>query len=116
MSDGTKIGFTAQRSVSKPGMPAVCVSVRMLNSTRSEGDAVATGAGRFVHTGPTGTNELLVILNQIRHSPWADPTAHVGFNYTLRFPLAKGHGFPYILNMRLENPGMLNLTETSNNE
>ena len=109
MSDGTKIGFIAQRTVNETGKPAVCVSVKMLNSTRSEGEAVATGAGRFVYTGGTGSNELLVILNQLRHSKWLDHESHVGFNYTLPFPLSPGHGFPYILSAQLE--GVQRLTE-----
>lgn len=48
-------------------------------------------------------NELLVILNQLRHSAYVDPQGHVGFDYTLDFPLAQGHGFPYALDMRLED-------------
>lgn len=102
MGGGSKIGFIAQRTVNEAGKPAVCVSVGMVNSTRSKGEAVASGAGRFVHTGGTGSYELLVILNQIRHSKWTDRESHVGFEYTLDFPLSLGHGFPYILDMWLE--------------
>jgi len=101
--DGSKIGFIAQRTENEAGKPAVCVSVRMVNSTRSKGEAVTAGAGKFVHTGGTGSNELLVILNQLRHSKWLDRESHVGFNYTLPFSLSQGHGFPYILGARLEN-------------
>lgn len=102
MADGTKIGFIAERVVNEAGKPAVCVRVRMLNSTRSTGEAAATGAERFVRTGGTGSNELPVVLNQVRHSKLTDRSSHTGFDYTLPFRLARGHGFPYVLSFELE--------------
>lgn len=103
MATGTKIAFIAERTVNEDGKPAVCVSVRMVNSTRSLGDSVDSGAARFVFTGGQGSSEIPVILNQLRHSKLADHTQHTGFDYTLDFPLAKGHGFPYILDLTLES-------------
>lgn len=102
MSDGTKIGYIARRIVNEPGQPAVCVRVSMVNSTRSQGESVDTGAKRFVFSGPQGVNELLVILNQVRHSDLTDKTSHEGFDYTLNCALGQGHGFPYCLNTKLE--------------
>ena len=80
-----KIGFIVQgREILENGM--VMVSVRMLNSTKSQ----------------LTTNELPIILNSIKHSHLLDQSAHVGFDYTFDFPMEKGFGFPYVLDFELE--------------
>lgn len=81
-----KIGFIVQgRETLDNGM--VKVSVRMLNSTK----------------GQLTTNELPIILNAIKHSTLVDRETHVGFDYTLDFPLERGIGFPYVLDFELQD-------------
>ena len=80
-----KIGFIVQgREILENGM--VKVSVRMLNSTKSQ----------------LTTNELPIILNSIKNSYLLDKSAHVCFDYTFDFPMEKGFGFPYVLDFELE--------------
>ena len=79
-----KIGFIVQgHEVQENGF--VKVSVRMLNSTKQQ----------------LTTNELPIILNTIKHSSLVDPELHVGFDYTLDFPMEAGFGFPYVLDFEL---------------
>ena len=56
-------------------------------------------------------DEILKMLNSIKRSKYLNPDAHVGFDYTFSiplgddvgaFPLAVGHGFPYVLDFNLE--------------
>ena len=87
-----KIGFIVQgREILENGM--VKVSVRMLNSTKSQ----------------LTTNELPIILNSIKASGMIDPKIQRGFTYAFPFELSQGHGFPYMLDMNLEDHGMLKL-------
>ncbi len=48
-------------------------------------------------------NELLTVLHTMSHTHYLDPDAHAGFDYTLGFPLAGREGFPYALDMTLQN-------------
>lgn len=87
MANGNnKIGFIVEgRETHANGV--VKVSVRMLNSDKPE----------------LTTNELPIILNAIKHSHLMDETTHVGFDYTLDFPMMAGFGFPYVLDFELES-------------
>ena len=88
-----KIGFLVQgREILSNGM--VKISIGLLNSTKSQ----------------LGTNELPIILNSIKQTHLLDPTSHIGFDYTLDFPLAAGHGFPYALDFVIESETNRNLT------
>ena len=50
---------------------------------------------------PVHNNELLNILNTLKRSQWANPTAQVGFDYTLDFAFDTPDRFPYALDMTL---------------
>ena len=81
-----KIGFKVEgREMLANGM--VKVSIGLLNSTRQQ----------------LTTNELPIILNSIKHTSLLLPETHVGFDYTLDFPLERGFGFPYVLDFALES-------------
>lgn len=71
----------------------VKVSVRLINSNKHE----------------LKTNELPIILNALKHSDVLDPDANLCFTYTFPFPLARGHGFPYVFDFALEDDGLLTL-------
>ena len=80
-----KIGFIVQgREIHDNGV--VKVSVRMLNSSKQQ----------------LTTNELPIILNAIKHSHILNEASHIGFDYTLDFPMERGFGFPYVLDFELE--------------
>jgi hypothetical protein len=88
-----KIGFKVEgREMLANGM--VKVSIGLLNSTRQQ----------------LTTNELPIILNSIKHTSLLLPETHVGFDYTLDFPLERGFGFPYVLDFALESETERNLT------
>lgn len=87
-----KIGFMVQgHEVQENGF--VKVTVRMLNSTKPQ----------------LLTNELPIILNSIKHSNLLDPERHMGFDYTLDFPLEADFGFPYCLDFELLSESDRNL-------
>lgn len=94
MANGNnKIGFTVQgREVLTNGV--VKVSIRLLNSNKPE----------------LTTNELPIILNALKHSEILDAETHVGFDYTLDFPMMAGFGFPYALDFELESENDRNIT------
>lgn len=94
MANGNnKIGFTVQgREVLANGV--VKVSIRLLNSNKPE----------------LTTNELPIILNALKHSEILDAETHVGFDYTLDFPMMAGFGFPYALDFELESENDRNIT------
>lgn len=88
-----KIGFKVEgREVLDNGF--VRVSISMLNSDKNQ----------------LTTNELPIILNTIKHTSLLDTEAHVGFDYMLDFPLARGFGFPYVLDFTIESEDERNLT------
>ena len=88
-----KIGFKVEgREILPNGM--VKVTIGMLNSDKAQ----------------LTTNELPIILNAIKHTSLLLPETHVGFDYTLDFPLARGFGFPYVLDFGLESETERNLT------
>jgi len=85
-NSNNKIGFIVQgREVLANGV--VKVSIRLLNSDKPQ----------------LTTNELPIILNALKHSDILDAGTHVGFDYTLDFPMEKGFGFPYALDFELES-------------
>lgn len=84
--ENNKIGFIVEgREIHANGV--VKLSIRMLNSDKPQ----------------LTTNELPIILNALKHSRYLDETAHVGFDYTLDFPMEAGIGFPYVLDFGLES-------------
>ena len=84
--ENNKIGFIVEgREIHANGV--VKLSIRMLNSDKSQ----------------LTTNELPIILNALKRSHYLDETAHVGFDYTLDFPMEAGIGFPYVLDFGLES-------------
>lgn len=92
-NSNNKIGFTVQgREVLANGV--VKVSIRLLNSDKPE----------------LTTNELPIILNALKHSDILDAETHVGFDYTLDFPMMAGFGFPYALDFELESENDRNIT------
>lgn len=92
-NSNNKIGFTVQgREVLANGV--VKVSIRLLNSDKPE----------------LTTNELPIILNALKHSDILDAETHVGFDYTLDFPMTAGFGFPYALDFELESENDRNIT------
>lgn len=46
-------------------------------------------------------NEMLNLLNTLKRSHYLDPSAHVGFDYTLDFPVVGREAFPYALDFIL---------------
>ena len=88
-----KIGFKIEgREVLANGM--VKITIGSFNSTKKE----------------LQTNELPIILNTIKHSSHLfEPETHVGFDYTLDFPLARGFGFPYVLDFALQDESERNI-------
>lgn len=92
-SSNNKIGFIVEgREIHSNGV--VKLSIRMLNSDKPQ----------------VTTNELPIILNAIKHSHLMDETSHVGFDYTLDFPMMAGFGFPYALDFELESENDRNIT------
>ena len=67
------------------------ISVKMLRSAYSP----TMTDGVELHSRER-TNELTHLLHILRRSRYANPTAHVGFDYTLGFPLERGSGFPLV--------------------
>lgn len=91
MTSKEKIGVIVDRKDVKDGH--VRLTIRMLNSSKAM----------------VKTNEMPIILNSIKASGMIDPTIQRGFTYTFPFELSQGHGFPYLLDMNLEDRGMLKL-------
>ena len=64
-------------------------------------DAQVEGQGLLTIGMPSSTktmdrnNEMLNILNTLKRSQHLDPSAHVGFEYTLEFPFAGLEKFPF---------------------
>lgn len=88
-----KIGFLVEgREMQPNGM--MKITIGLLNSSKEQ----------------LTTNELPIILNAIKHTSLLNPETHVGFDYTLSFPLARGFGFPYVLDFELEQETERNLT------
>ena len=94
-----KIAFIVHgRETGQDGV--VGISIGFISSTK-------TGAG----LGRLGANELPYILNMLRRSNLTDPSAHVGFDYSLAdidgreggFPMTEGFGFPYLLDFEIND-------------
>lgn len=86
-----KIGLIVENREMVNGL--MKVTVRMLNSTMSQGQ----------------TNELPIMLNAILGSSHMDPLSNDRFTYTFPFALSQGFGFPYVFDLEFDEDSMLTL-------
>ena len=100
MSDANNISFRFGGFTKDPQGSCYGIAVRLL---KSDWEALK-GAGfadlREKYGDANGrihANDLLRLMHSARSTRFKDTDHHEGFDYTLDFQLARGYGFPYIL-------------------